>query len=130
MDSRTSGTYVRSMVGRILALLSILLLGVATTATTGSAALLVAGAQHGSHAAAVLPAHHESGPSCADEQPCGSIEAGLCAVICAGLVVHLPSSGTTRRPDAGPVRYPAPTAARLAGQAAGPAEHPPKRRLL
>lgn len=81
------------MVARVITLLAILAIAVVTTGTSAHAARMSmsSGHDHAAHLGEMLPSPEVTEAACEDELPCGSADAGMCALVCAGLSALLVS---------------------------------------
>lgn len=123
-------TYLPGMFVRIAAMLAILSITVVTTVTSAHAARMSAVADHAVHASEMIHVQRDSDLSCGGDQHCGSVDAGVCDVVCAGLSVFLPSPSGEAGRDFRPDGHNLPSGFDLTGEAPGLNERPPKLRLL
>ncbi len=130
MDFLAHCPYTLFMVSRILALLAVFAIAVATTVATAHAARMREGAEHTAHAVATVQSADGAVFACDAGQPCPSADLALCKIVCmslsalltlaGGQLGHVPESAShDLPPDTIPV-----------GRAPGLIERPPKLRLL
>lgn len=130
MDNPVSDAYLHSMFARLVTMLAILAIAVATTVTSAHAARMSVEPDHAVHVGEMMQAPDNSELSCDGEQHCGSADTGLCEFVCAGLSAFLtPPSGEAGQ-DYGPASHDLPSGAIRASRAPGLDERPPKLRLL
>ena len=130
MDNPVSHAYLRSMFVRLVTMLAILAIAVVTTVTPAHAARMSVDTDHDVHVGEKMQAPHHSELSCDGEQHCGSADAGMCELVCAGLSVLLTPPGGEAGDDYGRASHRLPTGAIHAGRAPALNERPPRLRLL
>lgn len=126
MDKPKSNTYMPPMIERFVTMLAILSIIVVTTVTSAHAARMSDVPDIGAHAVGMVQDQNGSAMSCGGGQPCGSAEAGLCALACVGL------SAVLSWPDAKadlaflPVGHGVPSGVIQSGSVPELTERPPK----
>lgn len=120
------------MFARLVMLLTILAITVVTTVTPAHAARMSMGfgVDHATHVADIVHSPDTVERDCDGKQHCGSADAAMCEVVCAGLSAFLTASGTKSGHAHGPARHSFPSDAIHVGRVPGLTEHPPKLRLL
>jgi hypothetical protein len=117
------------MFARTVAMLTILAITVVTTVGSGHAARMIAVPDHLVHVSEMMHAQHNS-DACGVEQHCPPADAKLCAFVCAGLPVFLPSPGSEAGPGSGPTKHARPSETIFSSRSPELNERPPKPRLL
>ena len=130
MDIPVTRAYLSGMFSRFVTMLAVLAIAVMTTVTSAHAASLSAEPDHAAHVSEMMQLAAGSDHSCDREQHCGSIDAGSCELLCAGLSVFLTSQREDSASDCAPASHVLPTAETVVSRAPGLNERPPRLRLL
>lgn len=130
MDIPVTSAYLSGMFARLVTLLAVLAITVMTTVTSAHAAGLSAEPDHAAHVVEMMQVAVGSAHSCDDDQHCGSMDAGSCELLCAGLSVFLTPPAEGSGSDYAPAGHDLPAAETVASRAPGLNERPPKLRLL
>lgn len=130
MDIPVASTYPSGMFARLVTMFAALAVVVMMTVTFAHAARMSVEQDHAVHVGGMMHDTASSEHSCDGNQPCGSVDAGSCELLCAGLalVVTSPGEGTGR--GYLPASHDLPSGAIVASRAPGLDERPPKFRLL
>ncbi|WP_418592203.1 hypothetical protein [Ponticoccus sp. (in: a-proteobacteria)] len=131
MDIFGSDAYLSGMFARVLSMLVILSIAVVTTIGAAHAARMDGmQADHALHPVETPHASTVVHSSCEGGQHCGSAEAVMCDVVCAGLPVLLTSPDMDAGVAYGPAGHDLPAEEIHAGRVPGLNKRPPKPRLL
>jgi len=130
MDTAVTSTYLFGMFVRLIAMLAVLAVAVMMTVMSAHAARLSAEPDHSVYVGEIMQVAAGSEHSCDDDRHCGSIDAGSCKLLCAGLSVFLTSPNDGSGSDYAPANHDLPSDAIVASRAPGLNERPPKLRLL
>lgn len=130
MDIPVTSAYLSGMFARLVTMLAVLAIAVMTTVTSAHAAGLSTEPDHAAHVSEMMQVATGSDHSCDGDQHCGSMDAGSCELLCAGLSVFLTFPREDSASDSAPAGHDLPTAETVASRAPGLNERPPKLHLL
>ncbi|MFC3570620.1 hypothetical protein [Paracoccus simplex] len=122
--------YLFSMFARLVTMLAVLAIAVIATVTSAHTAGLSPEPNHAVHVSEMMQVVAGSDHSCDGEQHCGSMDAGSCELLCAGISIFLISLREDSASDCAPASHALPTAETVVSRGPGPNERPPKLRLL
>ncbi|QLH15222.1 hypothetical protein HYQ43_13435 [Paracoccus pantotrophus] len=129
MDIPVTSAYLSYMFARLVTMLAVLAVAVMTTVTFAHAARMSTEQDHAAHVGEMMHDTASSEHSCDRDHHCGSVDAGSCELLCAGLSVVVTSSEGTEQGYL-PASHDLPSDAIDTSRAPGLNERPPKLRLL
>jgi len=106
------------------------ILAITLVTTVASAHAMGFGVDHATHAVDIVHSPDTVERDCDGKQHCGSADAAMCEVVCAGLSTFLTASGAEAGHTHGPASHGFPSEVIHIGRVPGLTEHPPKLRLL
>lgn len=130
MDIPPRDAYPRGMFDRIVTMLAVLVIAVVTAAASAHAARMTIEPSHAVHVGGMIHDADSDALSCDSERHCGSADAGLCELVCAGFSQMLARPGLEAEPAFRPAVFNLAVTETRAGRNPDLNERPPKRRLL
>lgn len=118
------------MFARAITMLALIAIAVVTTMSSAHAARMSAMPDHAGHVAEMMAVAHDTPVTCTSDQDCGPAATGLCAFVCNGLSIFLPSPGDAADQNGTRISHDQPLNDFHTGRAPGLNERPPKIHLL